>query len=546
MKFLQFFKYLFSMRYLSLLLVLITFLSCQKNIKNPYQKETELGLVPKVQFVELKQGGFEFNQQTVFVIGENADPRISKAVLDFGLENPLKTSHVSENNSVNFMTLEIDSLPKSAYSLEIGTHQVDIKSKSSEGYFYALQTLRQLLPDTLKKGENYILPALKIVDYPKFEWRGAHLDVGRHFYPKSFIKKYIDLLAKHKMNRFHWHLTEDQGWRIEIKQYPLLSEISSKRKETIVKKNFDPYVGDGKEHRGFYTQEDVKEIVAYANDRFVTIVPEIEMPGHSLAVLAAYPELSCTGKKFEVGTRWGVYDDVYCAGNEAVFEFLENVLDEVVALFPSKYIHIGGDECPKTRWETCAKCQKRIKAEGLKNEHELQSYFIRRMEAYLLTKGKNIIGWDEILEGGLAPQATVMSWRGEKGGIEAANDNHKVVMSPNKPCYLDHYQSEDTEKEPLAIGGFNSLEAVFNYHPIPEELPKDKHQYILGAQGNVWTEYMPTGNHVEYMAYPRLCALSEVVWTADENRNYKQFEERMNRHYQRLDSWKVNYRPKDM
>ncbi len=533
------------MRYLSLLLIIATLVSCQKNVENPYKDANEIGLVPKVQSIELKKGGFVFNHRTSFAIGENADERIVKAIKSFGLENLVEQNNQFSENKVNLMKLDVDSLPESAYVLEIGKEKVDIKSGSAEGYFYALQTLRQLLPDTLKQDQDYILPALTIVDYPKFVWRGAHLDVGRHFYPKAFIKKYIDLLAKHKMNRFHWHLTEDQGWRIEIKKYPLLTEISSKRKETIVEKNFDPYVGDGKEHQGFYTQDDVKEIVAYANDRFVTIVPEIEMPGHSLAVLAAYPELSCTGKTFEVGTRWGVYDDVYCAGNEAVFAFLENVLDEVVGLFPSKYIHIGGDECPKTRWEKCSKCQKRMLVEGLKDEHELQSYFIRRMEAYLAKKGRSIIGWDEILEGGLAPNATVMSWRGESGGIQAAKENHHVVMSPNSPCYLDHYQSKDTDKEPLAIGGFNSLEAVFNYNPMPQELPKDKHQYILGAQGNVWTEYMPTSNHVEYMAYPRLCALSEVVWTADDNRNFEAFEKRMDRHYQRLDSWGVNYRPAD-
>ncbi len=533
------------MRYLSLLLIVTAFLSCQKNVENPYKNAEEIGLVPKVQSLELKKGGFVFDSQTSFVIGENADERIARAIAVFGLKNTVEKTNSFVKGSVNFTKIESDTLPKSAYILEIGNNKVDIKSQSPEGYFYALQTLRQLLPDTLKQNKDYVLPNLRIVDYPKFEWRGAHLDVGRHFYPKAFIKKYIDLLAKHKMNTFHWHLTEDQGWRIEIKKYPLLTEISSKRKETIVEKNFDPYIGDGKEHQGYYTQEDVKEIVAYAKDRFVTVVPEIEMPGHSLAVLAAYPEFSCTGKKFEVGTRWGVYDDVYCAGNEATFKFLEDVLDEVVTLFPSKYIHIGGDECPKTRWEACPKCQKRMKEEGLKDEHELQSYFIRRMENYLLTKGRNIIGWDEILEGGLAPNATVMSWRGESGGIQAAKENHKVVMSPNSPCYFDHYQSQQTEKEPLAIGGFNSLEAVFNYNPMPHELPKDKHQYILGAQGNVWTEYMPDPNHVEYMAYPRLCALSEVVWTADENRNFEQFKKRMNRHYQRLDSWAVHYRPAD-
>jgi hexosaminidase len=344
------------------------------------------------------------------------------------------------------------------------------------------------------------------------------------------------------MNTFHWHLTEDQGWRIEIKKYPLLTSIGSKRKETIVEKNFDPFVGDNTAYGGFYTQDDIKEIVAYAAERFVTVVPEIEMPGHSLAVLAAYPELACTDGPFEVGTKWGVYDDVYCAGNDSVFAFLEDVLDEVVALFPSKFIHIGGDESPKTRWEVCDKCQARMKAESLKDEHELQSYFIRRIENYLLTKDRYIIGWDEILEGGLAPQATVMSWRGEAGGIEAAKQGHKVIMTPGQPCYFDHYQSEDKDSEPLAIGGFNSVEAVYNYKPIPEELPVENQKYILGAQANVWTEYMPNAEHVEYMVFPRLCALSEVVWTAEKEKDFANFSTRLERHKLRLQSWGVNYR----
>ncbi len=529
------------MRILSIILLALSLWSCTKTIENPITNVDDLGLIPKPQSVILEKGAFEFSKTTKFVFKNEAHPNIQVLVDEIGMSNELSTEDNSEGN-IEFITLDTDSLHSSAYFIDIAPNKISIKSKSNEGFFYALQTLRQMWPDTLLVSESYILPAIKIYDYPTFEWRGSHLDVGRHFYDKDFILKYIDLLAKHKMNTFHWHLTEDQGWRIEIKKYPKLTQISSQRKETIVKKNFDPYIGDGKPYGGFYTQEDIKEVVAYAQERFITVVPEIEMPGHSLAALAAYPELSCNGKELEVGTYWGVYEDVYCAGNDSVFTFLENVMDEVMELFPSKYIHIGGDESPKARWKVCDKCQARIKEEGLKDEHELQSYFITRMEKYLVSKGRNIIGWDEILEGGLAPQATVMSWRGEAGGIEAAKQHHNVIMSPNSPCYFDHYQSEDIDSEPFAIGGFTNLEAVYNYNPIPKELPEEFHKYILGSQANVWTEYMPTSNQVEYMAYPRLCALSEVVWTADKDRDFENFEFRLERHKARLKTWKVTFR----
>ncbi len=505
---------------------------------------TDLSLIPEVQEIEMKEGIFELSKQTPVYHSSKMENSLLKTLQSFfPFEKTENISEPSSNHKGLCLILTDDTLNKEAYQLNINPQQIVIKSGGNAGLFYGLQTLRQMLPDTLSPQKIYSLACLEIKDKPAFKWRGAHLDVGRHFYPKSFVKKYIDLLAKHKMNIFHWHLTEDQGWRIEIKAFPKLTEISSKRKETIVKQNFDPYIGDGKEHKGFYTQNEVKEIVAYAKERFVTVVPEIELPGHSLAVLAAYPQLSCKGDSVEVGTRWGVYDDVYCAGNDSVFNFLQTVLDEVVTLFSSKYIHIGGDECPKTRWKTCSKCQKRIKNHNLKDEHELQSYFVQRIEKYLLTKGRNIIGWDEILEGGLAPNATVMSWRGESGGIEAARQNHNVVMSPNSPCYFDHYQSKDKDNEPLAIGGYSPLKMVFEYQVLPKDLPADKQQYILGAQANIWTEYMPDSDHVEYMAYPRLSALSEAVWTNKKDRNYDNFIKRMQRHYKRLDSWNVHYRP---
>jgi hexosaminidase len=437
---------------------------------------------------------------------------------------------------------EENAMPNEGYSIEITTDNIILTANSESGFFYSLQTLFQLF-DVSEKYENSImLPTLKITDYPAFKYRGVHLDVCRHYYPKEFIYKYLDMMAAHKMNVFHWHLTEDQGWRIEIKKYPKLTEISSKRSETVVKKNFDPFIGDGKPIEGYYSQEDIKDIVKYARNRNITIIPEIEMPGHALAALAAYPELSCTGGPFEVGKKWGVYDDVYCAGNEEVFIFLQNVLDEVIELFPSKYIHIGGDECPKTRWKECPKCQQRMKDEGLADEHELQSYFIKRIEKYLNAKGKIIIGWDEILEGGLAPNAVVMSWRGESGGIEAANQNHNVIMTPNSTCYFDHYQSDNTDQEPFAIGGLTTLEDVYLYNPIPGELPEDKKKYILGVQSNVWTEYMKTSEHVEYMLFPRLCALSEVAWTNPKDRNYKIFMDRLKIHKTRLEKMEINYR----
>jgi hexosaminidase len=368
-----------------------------------------------------------------------------------------------------------------------------------------------------------------------------HLDCCRHFFTVDEVKKYLDHMAMYKMNVFHWHLTDDQGWRIEIKKYPKLAEISSIRKETIIGKQSDTSKFDGKPYGGYYTQEQIKDVVAYAQKLHITIVPEIEMPGHSLAALAAYPEFSCKGGKIETGTEWGVFDDVFCPGNEFTFVFLEDIIDEVCELFPGKYIHIGGDECPKTRWKECSRCQERIKAGGLKDENELQSYFIQRIENYVNSKGKQIIGWDEILEGGLAPNAAVMSWRGTKGGIEAAKMKHYVVMTPGRPCYFDHYQYFDKSKEPLAIGGYNPIDSVYAYDPVPKELTPMESAYIMGAQGNVWTEYIPSFAQVEYMSMPRMAALAEVLWTKPENKNYNSFIKRLTIHSRLLDKMGVNY-----
>jgi hexosaminidase len=429
------------------------------------------------------------------------------------------------------------------YELEVTRRGVRLEAPGPAGVFYGLQTLGQLLRPGVSAGAPTI-PRVDIDDQPRFEYRGMHLDVGRHFFPVSFVKRYIDLLAAYKMNVFHWHLTEDQGWRLEIQAYPRLTEVGSCREETILEKNFDPYVGDGEEHCGFYTQDEVREIVEYAGQRFVTVLPEIEMPGHSVAALAAYPELACTEGPFQVSTRWGVTRDIYCP-KEETFDFLQDVLSETMALFPSRYIHIGGDEAPKTAWEESDLAQEVIQREGLADEEELQSWFIRRIEAFLNANGRRLIGWDEILEGGLAPNATVMSWRGMAGGIQAAQEGHDVVMTPTGYAYLDFYQG-DTLQEPLAIGGFTPLEQVYAFEPVPPELSPAQAVHVLGAQGNVWTEYMKTTDHVEYMVLPRMLALSEVAWTPGDQREWSGFLARLAPQLSRLDAAGVNFRIPDV
>lgn len=414
-----------------------------------------------------------------------------------------------------------------AYSLSIRPNTIKIKAKTGAGIFYAFQTIFQLMP--LKTHTQLEIPCVTIYDEPRFKWRGAHLDVCRHFFPIEFVKKYIDILSMYKLNTFHWHLTDDQGWRIEIKKYPKLTEISSWRKDE-----------NGNKYGGYYTQEQIKEIVEYAKKKYITVIPEIEMPGHSLAALAAYPQYSCTGGPFEVGNLWGIIKDVYCAGNDSTYEFLQNILSEVIDLFPSEIIHIGGDEVPKDRWKECAKCQARIKSENLKDEHELQSYFIQRIEKFVNSKGRKIIGWDEILEGGLAPNALVMSWRGINGGIAAAKAKHFAVMSPGTHCYFDHYQG--LQNEPKAIGGYTTLEKVYSYEPIPDSLTLEESKFILGAQANVWTEYIETTDHVEYMLLPRLIALSEVVWSPKNSRNLDDFLNRMKYQYEMLIAKNINFR----
>ncbi|MCX6257995.1 MAG: family 20 glycosylhydrolase [Bacteroidia bacterium] len=424
-----------------------------------------------------------------------------------------------------------------SYIMNVSKSGIIIKGDKS-GIFYGLQTLKQLLP--VEKSAGLSVPACNITDYPRYSWRGMHLDVGRHFFPKEFIEKYIDYLAQYKMNTFHWHLTEDQGWRIEIKKYPKLTEIGAWRDSTLIGSYSSmPHKFDHQKYGGFYSQDDVREIVEYARKRHITIVPEIEMPGHSQAALASYPELSCTGEKLGVAPLWGVFDDVYCTKDQTI-KFLEDVLTEVIQLFPGKYIHIGGDEVPKSRWTNCPQCQAVMKREKLKDENELQSYFIRRIEKFLNSKGKTLIGWDEILEGGLAPKAAVMSWRGTEGGIAAARQFHDVVMTPGSYCYFDHCQG-NPRYEPLAFGGYTTVEKVYSYNPTPDELTPDQQKHILGAQGNVWTEYIDSPQKVEYMIFPRICALSEVDWTPLSEKNYDDFKGRLIRHFNLLDNYHINY-----
>jgi hexosaminidase len=503
-------------------------------------------IIPMPAQLTPKTGEFVVSKKTKLVFSNDLlnEGGFLKSLLNSYLPNV--TFRINAKSKTHIIELLLDSkiTALEGYELYVSRKKITIKGKTSAGVFYGLQSLAQLLPvkskDVATNLKTVSVPAVEIIDAPRYAYRGMHLDVGRHFFPANFIKKYIDLIAMHRMNTFHWHLTEDQGWRIEIKKYPRLTEIGSKRKQTMLEKNFDPYIGDHTPVEGFYTQEQIKDIVAYATTKHVTIIPEIELPGHSLAALAAYPELGNGTGPYEVGTKWGVIPEIY-APKEETFKFLEDVLTEVMTLFPGKYIHIGGDEAPKTEWEHSAQAQSVMKREGLKNEHELQSYFIQRIEKFLNSKGREIIGWDEILEGGLAPNATVMSWRGIEGGIAAAKQHHNVIMTPGGFCYFDKYQSEDIAKEPLAIGGFLPVEKVYSYEPTPAELTPEQSKYILGAQGNMWTEYIKTTDQVEYMALPRMSALSEVLWSPKEARNWPDFKRRLQVLAKRFDAMNLKY-----
>lgn len=521
----------------------------------------EVNIIPQPVQVTRNTGNFVINTKTSLVVTSKEDKStaafLNKYLLDYyGFELPIVKK--ADKNSIKLKSGKHDEgLKSEGYSLKSDDKGVLINGNSPIGTFYGMQTLIQLLP--VEKSNSLTIASVDVKDEPRFVYRGAMLDVGRHFFPVAFVKKYIDYLALHKMNYFHWHLTEDQGWRIEIKKYPKLTEIGSKRNGSII----GHYPGTGSDNTpegGFYTQEEIKDIVKYASDRFITVIPEIEMPGHSSAAIAAYPQLSCfpeektqlsdkmisdrskqelaNGKTKIVQETWGVFTDVY-APTEYTFKFLEDVIDEVVTLFPSKYIHVGGDESPKDDWKRSEFCQKMIKEKGLKDEHELQSYFIQRMEKYINGKGRTLIGWDEILEGGLAPNAIVMSWRGEAGGITAARDKHQVIMTPGSHVYLDHSQTKN-EKE-VTIGGFTNLEKIYSYEPVPKELNEQEAKYVLGAQGNIWTEYMQNPAKVEYMIFPRLSALSEVLWSPKENKNWSEFQTKIETQKKRYSLWGANY-----
>jgi len=529
---------------------LIVLVACTQKEIVKMEGET-LNIIPKPQHVEVHRGGFKVSPTMDYTLEGAFDH--SQFIESFLTSLfPGVALEMKNGSDINLVIDMAQSFPAEGYRLEVNERKILITAGDEPGIFYGLQTLRQMLPASNELPNSSVVDAVVqagvVVDSPRFGWRGMHLDVSRHFFPVEFVKQYIDMIAMHKMNTFHWHLTDDNGWRLEIKQYPELTEICAWR----VDREHEPWrewspikPGEKATYGGFYTQEEVKQVIAYAAERQIEVIPEIEMPGHSSELFSAFPELSCEGEFFHVrpGSYWP-NEKILCGGNDSVFVFLQNVIDEVAELFPSKYIHIGGDEAHKKKWEECPKCQARIKAENLADEHELQSWFIHKMEAYIHAKGKTIIGWDEILEGGLAPNATVMSWRGEKGGIAAAKAGHDVIMTPYSHVYFDYYQGPP-ENEPLAIGGDLPVTKVYSYEPIPEELTPEEHKYVLGAQANLWTEFVKTTSHAEYMVLPRMTALSEVLWSDPEAREWGEFSDRLETLMPRFENLDWNYRPLD-
>jgi hexosaminidase len=498
-------------------------------------------------------GGFAFGAKTRITVDAGAG-RTPMEIAEYLAElagaamgtsfKPEATSVAAEPGTVH-LALDPAIADDEGYRLVVQNDRIELRAKAPAGLFYAVETLRQLFSastaDARGASKGLLIPAVRIEDAPRFRYRGLHLDTVRHFFSVDLVKRQIDLMASFKLNRFHWHLTDDQGWRIEIKKYPKLTEVGAWRKETLIGHEGDGAPKyDGQRHGGFYTQEEIKDVVAYAQRRFVTIVPEIEMPGHARAALASYPELACTKGPFEVATTWGVFDDIFCP-TEKTFSFLEDVLTEVLALFPGQYVHLGGDEVPKVRWKKSPRAQEVKKREHLKNEEELQSYFVRRMGSFLAKQGRRMIGWDEILEGGLAKDATVMSWRGFEGGIEAAKQNHDAIMTPQDYAYFDSYQTRDIDQDPLAIGGYVPIEKVYAFDPVPETFTAEQGAHVLGGQGNVWTEYIATARHLDYMVFPRLLALAEVLWTPRERRSWDGFSQRLPDQLARLDQQGVTY-----
>lgn len=497
----------------------------------------EIRTVPRPLHVTALDGNFELRPSTRILVSEStlAVGRHLHELLHVATGFPLAVTEGPEGNGIPdtilLTTSNADSsLGEEGYELTVTSGAVIVRAPHPAGIFYGIQTFRQLLPPEIESsvpvsGIAWAAPAVLIKDRPRFPWRGLMLDTGRHMFPLAFIKRFIDLMAMHKMNVFHWHLTDDQGWRIEIKKYPGLTETGAWRAASPVQGEMEK--PDGNRYGGFYTREQVREIVSYAANRFIKVVPEIEMPGHALAALASYPELGCTGGPYAVRTSWGIASDVFCAGNDQTFAFLEDVLSEVIELFPGEFIHIGGDECPKERWKACPKCQAAIREHGLKDEEQLQSYFIQRMERFLNAHNRRMIGWDEILEGGLAPNATVMSWRGMEGGLKAVQAGHDVVMSPTSHCYLDYPQSQELDKELPEWMDYISLEKAYHFEPVPGSLARAQAVHVLGGQGNLWTEYVPTERRAEYMVYPRAAALAECLWSAPASRDFEDFLKRL-------------------
>lgn len=522
-------------------------------LSGPAAETDGLNLIPRPVRVAPREGSFEITGTTVVIAGPGAEAEARKLAeaLRAATRLPLPlTSKVGVSSSIAFELDSglADSLGSEGYRLSVAKNGVRIRAAEAAGLFYGGVTFRQLLPaqawSTTRQAPvanvRWRAPGVEIEDRPRFAWRGLLLDVARHYLPPEFIKKFVDLMAMHKFNSLQLHLTDDQGWRIEIRKYPRLTEVGSVRRESPRRGNRN--AGDGVPYGPFfYSQEQIRDLVAYARARHVTLVPEIEMPGHFLAALTAYPEFSCTGGPFQVRTRWGIEPDILCAGKDEAIAFVEDVLAEVVGLFPSGFNHIGGDEAPRTRWKDCPKCQARMKAAGLANEAQLQTWLTRRVEDFLIGKGRRLIGWDEILEGGLTPKAAVMSWRGTEGGLAAAQAGHDVVMSPTSHCYFDYAQSRGPS-EPECIGGFIPLEKVYAFEPVPASLPTERKPHILGAQGNLWTEYLWTPQDVEYFAFPRAAALAEIVWSAEKSRAYDDFQRRLQTHLKRLDVLEVKYR----
>lgn len=534
-----------TLTYLALL-NMIAFLACSPMQQDAVQPQPP-AIIPQPVQMQVMEGTFELSANTAISYSEQDENAEVIAEMLNNLLIPVigqKLKYDDDKKSVIRFVQDSSIENPEGYRLNVDQKGITLSARSGAGYFYGVQTLRQLWESGGARPSNKIMiPWLEINDYPRFGWRGMMLDVSRHFFPKDFIKKFIDYLAMNKLNTFHWHLVDDQGWRIEIKKYPLLTEKGAWR---VNKENLHwnsrpaPEEDEIADFGGFYSQEDIREIVKYAAERHVTIVPEIEMPAHVSAAISAYPWLSCKQEPIPVpsGGVWPI-TDIYCAGNDSTFMFLEDVLTEVMDLFPSQYIHVGGDEATKTAWEQCPKCQRRIKTEGLSDIHELQSYFISRVEQFLNANDRRLIGWDEILEGGLAPNATVMSWRGMDGGIEAAKKGHKAVMSPGTHLYFDHYQGQQ-QLEPTAFGGYSPISHVYTFDPAPDSLGEAVN-YILGGQANLWTEYVPTSEHAEYMIFPRIYALAEVLWTPKEKKDWDNFIDRVNRHLPVLDKMGVNY-----